>query len=110
MLFMSSYIPHEYVATPENISHNETATAPLMSPPDDIPAENEPTENEPGWWKHTGKSSVSYAGESSHQPGDNSGTEEKETSDGPEEIPEFPTMAVPVLVVMSLAFVFRRTN
>jgi|GEM_PF-2441030 len=62
-LFFLSYTPsQEFVSIPENTTfdeiENETLT--LMSPVDDSPATQQ-VEEKPGWWKHTGDSTVSYS-------------------------------------------------
>lgn len=56
-LLLSYYGPDEYVELPDNISDNESEALPLLSVPDDFPVDKEP-----GWWKHTGKSTVSSGG------------------------------------------------
>jgi hypothetical protein len=61
-LLASPYkLPQEFVDIPENVTYNESTELPLMSNQDDLPASS-PAENKLGWWKHTGDSSVSYAG------------------------------------------------
>ena len=61
-------MPHWYTELPENISDNGSDIFPLMSLPDDFQKDTVP-----GWWKHTGKSSVSYGSTGIHYVDDTGG-------------------------------------
>jgi hypothetical protein len=66
-----------------------------MSNQDDLPAENKL-----GWWKHTGDSSVSYAG------GINGNT----IPDDSEEIPEFPNLVIPMMAILCMSLIFGKNK
>ena len=94
----------------ENVTNSTTANnqsmnpeeIPLMSTPDNTPAEEKR-----GWWKHDGHSSVSGSNEEqssgiTNEDNDNNG--EREGA----EIPEFPFIAAPMLTIICIAMLFSR--
>lgn len=114
----------------ENITtlNNETVKPspeqePLMSIIDDISDEDE----EPGWWKHEGRSTVTYASSEekqniknvneSNEESDNNGDSNEEsegeetnenTGDNNQEIPEFSAILIPFMIVLCIALFFRK--
>jgi hypothetical protein len=78
--------------TPES----EPGSMPLMSAPDD-------TDDRPGWWKHTGRSTVTSSNRSS-----GTGSSEDDNGEQENEIPEFSHIALPVAMALCISMLFRR--
>ncbi|MDG6244349.1 MAG: hypothetical protein QCH31_08170 [Methanolobus sp.] len=93
-------IPDEYAGIGDmNNSTNETPEIeqmPLMSSPDDI-------DDRPGWWKSKGRSTVTTSNRSS-----DTGTGENNNGKKENEIPEFPHIVLPVIVVLCISMIHHR--
>ncbi|WMW21177.1 hypothetical protein RE476_07085 [Methanolobus mangrovi] len=76
--------------TQDNMSENST----LMSTTDD-----KQTDEEPGWWKHEGHSTVTGTNTT---PGSYPNTDGDDSKNDTQEIPEFPSIAAPVIITLSI--------
>ncbi|TQD25250.1 hypothetical protein [Methanolobus vulcani] len=109
LFLIGIFYPHEnnYPAiNDDNFTDNFTNMSqpadqgPLMSTPDNDLSE------EKGWWKHVGRSTVSGGNvPASGTSGESSGNNDNK---GSEEVPEFPNLVIPLIVVTGIAMLFSR--
>ncbi|SFM83432.1 hypothetical protein [Methanolobus profundi] len=92
----------------EPVQEMEREQTPLMSTIDDTPDEEE----KDGWWKHDGHSSISYTTSSPVNSSNSEQVPENEDegkgTQVPEEIPEFPVIAVPMMTIIGISLLFSR--
>ena len=76
--------------TQDNVSENSS----LRSTTDDMQ-----TNEEPGWWKHEGRSTVTSTNATPDSYPNTTGDDNKNDT---QEIPEFPTIVLPVMITLSM--------
>gem|GEM_PF-5662388 len=87
---MNTAFENQTNETQDNMSENST----LMSTTDD-----RQTNEEPGWWKHEGHSTVTSTNATS---GSYSNTDGDGSKNDTGEIPEFPSIALPFIIILSI--------
>jgi hypothetical protein len=116
LFLIGIFYPHEnnYPAiNDDNFTDNFTNMSqpadqgPLMSTPDNDLSE------EKGWWKHVGRSTVSgenvpASGTSDGSSGNSDNEGNNNENEGSEEIPEFPSLVIPLIVVTGIAMFFSK--